>query len=167
MRQVPLPSTPWALSSSMEHVPLRPSSTTICTTTVAMYDYFHYRRENKNFHYIARTSTSLYETRSAPNARFEGITNETITLDRMLCCMRCSRLHHIRERSLHAPRFPCHRHVGTRLPGSPTIFCTFRKSTLLHRYLSELSDHRNGAVAPFSLSLTWHPFRSATVTNAS
>jgi hypothetical protein len=34
----------------------------------------------------------------------------------------------------------------------------------LHRHLDELSDHRNVAVAPFPLSLPWHPFRSAMVT---
>ena len=50
----------------------------------------------------------------------------------------------------------------------PTILAwTVHPHFLLHRHLDELSDHRNVAVAPFSLSLLWHPFRSTTVTKAS
>ena len=46
----------------------------------------------------------------------------------------------------------------------PSFACTVRPHFLLHRYLNELSDHQNVGVAPFPLSLPWHPFPSAMVT---
>src|SRR3954463_15318623 len=73
-------------------------------------------------------------------------------------CMRCP----CSSCSLHVPpRLPCHRSVGTRSPGSPHhLFHAphIRTLALLHRYLNELSDHQNVAVAPFPLSLSWHLF---------
>ena len=62
------------------------------------------------------------------------------------------------------------------IPGSPHhLACCTRPHFLLHRYLRELQEpiccrgiiFGYVDVAPFSLSLPWHPFRSTTVTNAS
>ena len=56
------------------------------------------------------------------------------------------------ELSLHVPRLPCHRHVGHPVSGiTPHLLhvAHIRTLALLHRYLNELSDHRNVAVAPF------------------
>ena len=83
----------------------------------------------------------------------------------LVCCMRCSCLHRVQERSFHIPRLPCRRPAGTRNSGAPHhpcmtrfrhfSFCTGISMSYRNRYL---------AVASFSDLLPWHPFCSAMVT---
>ena len=118
---------------------------------------------------VARTTTSPttreqllpLRTRSAPNARFEGITPRRRPWTECMCCMRCTLcLHRVRNCRVHvSPR--CHATILWE-PGirdHPTFyrmsrsrhfsFCTGISMSYRNRYV---------AVASFSDSLPWHPF---------
>ena len=135
---------PW-----MRQVPLRTCTTTVAkiasTSTVAVNNYFPRR------------------TRSARNARFEGITPRRRPWTECMCCMRCIVCSVIKS-SLRCPSFavPPSRgnpEVGITPPSCMTrsrhaSFCTGISVSYRNRYV---------AVASFSDMLPWHHFCFAAV----
>ena len=113
------------------------------------------------------TTTFLDDFEPPRNTRFKGITPRRHPWTECKCCMSCSCVHHFRERSLHVPRLPCRRTVGTRNPGAPHHPCMTRsRPLLLHRYLRELPEPICCCGIIFGF-VAVAPLSSTTVTNAS
>ena len=146
-----------------------------CTTTPKFhYKMYHYRRRRPSSVQLpspwirqdpcttttptTREQLLPLRARSAPNARVEGITPRRRPWTECMCCMRCSCLHRVRERSLHVPRF----HTLTR--GNPVVGSTPPSCLTRSRHASFCTGISMGyrsryvAVASFSDSLPWHPF---------
>ena len=85
---------------------------------------------------------------------------ETTSVNECLRCLRCSCLHHVQI----VTRFLVANSWDTRNPGAPHHLLHASAHFSFASVSQSSYRNRNVAVAPFPLSLPWHPFCSAMVT---
>ena len=103
------------------------------------------------------TRERLLPLRTDPlrNACFEGITPRRPSENDCMCCMRCTLcLHHVCSVS----RFHAIDSWDTRYPGAPYHLLHASAHFSFASVSQSSYRDRNVAVAPFPLSLPWHPF---------